>query len=251
MTVYTCEDSLEGILTCIYDAWSSGKGHKNIRLMLEPVTQPELFCTYCHTDPDSEKSARVIRSIKEKISPDAWKMIYRAAMACEPKKADRIYRFLLYGFAYGGRSLHMLQAPPVMALFELNRRVANEAHRHLEFLRFIEFPGSVLVGHISPRSDILALTAPYFSDRMPSENWIIVDDTRETAAVHPRDETFYLTHLSCDELEYLSAPEQRDDPFPSLWKGFFRSVSIPERENYRCQQSFLPLWMRRHMTEFH
>lgn len=46
MTVFTCRDNWEDILTCIYEAWASGKGHRNIRLELEPVSQQELFCEY-------------------------------------------------------------------------------------------------------------------------------------------------------------------------------------------------------------
>ena len=52
MNVFTCENNLEAILTCIYDAWASKLGHRNLRLMLEPVLEPELFCDYIHTEPD-------------------------------------------------------------------------------------------------------------------------------------------------------------------------------------------------------
>src|SRR5699024_6223029 len=108
----------------------------------------------------------------------------------------------------------------------------------------------VLVSHISPSSDVLTLTAPYFADRLPSEHWMIIDDNRRTAVVHPKDEDFYLTRLDPEEFSRLSIPDRKDDPYPELWKGFFRSVSIQARENYRCQRNFLPLWMREHMTEF-
>ena len=65
-----------------------------------------------------------------------------------------------------------------------------------------------------------------------------------------KDEDFYLTRLDPEEFSRLSIPDRKDDPYPELWKGFFRSVSIQARENYRCQRNFLPLWMREHMTEF-
>ena len=113
MNVFTCENNLEAILTCIYDAWASKLGHRNLRLMLEPVLEPELFCDYIHTEPDSEKVSKVIRSIRKKISAEAWQMVYSCAMSCVPEKPDIIYRFLLYGFAYGRRALEMLQEPAV------------------------------------------------------------------------------------------------------------------------------------------
>lgn len=250
MTIFTCEDSLEGILTCIYDAWASGLGHKNIRLMLEPVVQPELFCNYRSIFPDRKKVSSVSRSIQTKISPDAWKMVCHAAMSCDPMKADHIYRFLLYGFSYGKCSLKMLGIPAVMNLYELSRKVQNEAHRHIEFIRFSEYPNNILISRISPQADILELTAAHFSDRMPSEDWMIIDETRRKAAVHPGEESCYFTVFSAEEMNAMNSMEKTDRFYADLWKTFFHSVSIRERENPTCQRSFLPLWMRSHMTEF-
>ena len=39
MTVFTCSDEWEAMMTCIYRAWESGLGHRNIRLELESVLQ--------------------------------------------------------------------------------------------------------------------------------------------------------------------------------------------------------------------
>ena len=46
MIVYTCEDTFEAMMTCIYDAWASKEGHQNIRLKTEPLGTMELFCEY-------------------------------------------------------------------------------------------------------------------------------------------------------------------------------------------------------------
>ena len=62
MTVYTCSPDLASILTCIYEAWNSRVGYRNVRLMTEPVGNLELFCDYCHVEPDTEKAASVTRS---------------------------------------------------------------------------------------------------------------------------------------------------------------------------------------------
>lgn len=250
MTIFICENSLDGIMSGIYDAWASGLGYRNVRLTAGPVVQAELFCKYCHADTDPQKTSKVSRSICRKISVEAWRMTYHCALSSNPERADVIYRFLLYGFSYGSRALQMFQEAAVSSFFELDRKVKNEAHHYKEFIRFSSFPGDVLISHISPRSDVLTLTAPYFADRLPSEHWIIIDDTRHTAAVHPKEEDFYTTHLSAEEVFHLSVPGQKEDPYPDLWKCFFRSVSIEARENSRCQRGFLPLWLRKHMTEF-
>lgn len=236
------------MMTCIYEAWASRLGHSNIRLKTEPVGNLELFCEYRHISPDPEKALSVTRSIQKKISPRAYSMVYRSAMSDAPDKLDTIYRFLIAGFYYGAPVLDYLQEPVIMRMLEMNRKVANEAHYFREFIRFSSLPGDVLVSRISPKSNVLTLLADNFSDRLPSENWMIIDDIRRLALIHPADQAYYLTPLSEKEMDQLS--RKTDDPYISLWKEFFQTIGINERRNPTCQRNHLPLWYRKNMTEF-
>ena len=250
MIVYTCEDTFEAMMTCIYDAWASKEGHQNIRLKTEPLGTMELFCEYRTVTSDPVKARKVVRSIQQKISSTAYLMVYRCALSDHPDKLDRIYRFLLLGFAYPAQLTDMLQHPYVNAVFELNRKVMNEAHLFRECVRFQALPDGVLLAHIKPKSDILTLLYPAFDDRMPSENWMIIDATRRTAAIHPADAPTYLTTLSKEEFHRLSLVENQVDPFTDLWKSFFHQIEITQRHNPNCQRTHLPIWSRKHMTEF-
>lgn len=248
ITVFTCEDQFDDMMTCIYDAWASRLGHSNVRLLTEPLGTPELFCTYRHVEAQPEKAESVVRTIRQKISFQAFQMVFRAAMSDQEDKLDAIYRFLNLGFYVGSSVTEYLQHPAVMRLFELDRKVSNEAHYFKEFIRFSSYDNRVLVSHIEPKSSVLALVAPYFSDRLPSENWMIIDDRRHLAMVHPADQECYLTTLTSEEIQELSG--KPDDKFVSLWKGFFTHIGILQRKNPRCQRTMLPLWYRRNMTEF-
>lgn len=250
MTIYTCENTFEAMMTCIYDAWASKEGHQNIRLKAEPVGDMELFYEYRPIQADTEKAKKVVRSIQKKLSFSAYIMIYRCAMSEHPDKLDRIYRFLLLGFAYPDKITDMLQHPYVSAVFELSRSVMNEAHIFREIVRFQALPDGVLVAHIEPKSNILTLLYPAFDDRMPSENWLIIDDTRSIAAIHSADQETYLTTLSTDELQRLKHTEDMTDPFIDMWKSFFHHIEIAERKNPSCQRTHLPIWYRKHATEF-
>lgn len=247
-TVFTCKDQFDAMMTCIYDAWSSRLGHSNIRLMTEPVGNMELFCTYRHIEADNKKMLSVIRSIQNKISLQSYYMIYQAAMSNQDDKLDTIYRFLIAGFHYGASVIDFLQEPVIMRLMELNRKVSNEAHYFKEFIRFSNMEHNVLVSLIEPKSNVLTLIAPHFSDRMPSENWMIIDTTRMLAIIHPSDQDYYLTTLTDQEIDQLS--QEYDDPFIDLWKTFFNTIGIKDRKNSKCQRNMLPLWYRKHMPEF-
>ncbi|MDO5539621.1 MAG: TIGR03915 family putative DNA repair protein [Eubacteriales bacterium] len=250
MTVFTCEDTFEGMMTCIYDAWAARLGHKNVRLQTEPVLQQELFCQYVHVSGDTRKTEKVVRSVQRKISVQAYRRMYLAAMSFETDKLDAIYRFLVLGFAYGPDILERMSEPAVMRIWELSRKVGNEAHFFREFTRFTSLDGRVYVAHIEPKCNITAISAEHFADRMPSENWMIIDDNRRIGAVHPKNQPFYMTEFSKEEMDRLLESEEQTDEYTDLWKEFFRSIGIEARKNPKCQRNMMPLWYRKHATEF-
>ena len=251
MTVFTCERGLEAMMTCIYQAWEWAlqHGHQNVRLELEPVLQTTLFENYEHVEPDVEKAAKVVRSIQKKISKEAYLYVYYACLAQEDE-LDTIYRFLRVGFRNGGQVVHMLAEPSVMRMMELRRRVGNEIHLSREFLRFTSIGERVYISHLEPKNQIVYEVALHFADRMPSEHWMIIDDNRKIAVVHPADQEMYLQQLNEEQFIRLRESEKYGDSFEELWKTFFHTIGIKERENYKCQRTHMPLWMRKHVTEF-
>ncbi len=250
MVIFLCADSPEGIFCGVYDAWMSRLGHKNVKLELEGDYNYELFAEYRQAEITEEKVRKVVRSIRQKISEDAYRFVYRAALSGEPGKADVIYRFLIYGFHLGRPVLDSIQIPEIHELFRLNRAVANEAHLLTEFMRFSQLPERVLFGVIGPKNDVTALLMPHFSDRLRGERFIIYDEKRKKAGIHTEGTNWYL--LEGEEAASLGQLTGRTDAgeYAQLWKVFFQSISIKERENYVCQRSHLPLRFRAYMTEF-
>ena len=250
MIVFTCCDTFDDMMTCIYDAWAARLGHSNIRLQTEPIGNFELFCEYRHIDADKEKVKKVIRSIQNKICPQAFYDVYTASLSYESNKLDIIYRFLIVGFLYQKQVTQMLGNPAVAALFELKRKVTNEAHQFREFVRFSRLNENILLSVIEPKCNVLTLLAPHFEDRMPSENWMIIDKNRKIALIHSWDQKSFLSPLTKEELSFLENSRQNTDLYSELWKTFFHSVAIKERKNARCQRNLMPLWFRKNMTEF-
>ena len=254
MKIYTCKDRLEDILTCIYDAWSAALqvGHDQIQLRKEPVFQQTIFDEYIHVDGDTSKAEKVIRSIRRDISDEAYLYVYYASLSDEEDALQAIYQFLRVGFATGSSVLEQYANPSVMRIVELRRKVGNECHHFREFARFESLNGSVYVSHLEPKSDVIMLVGRHFADRMPSEHWMIIDDNRRTAVVHPADQPYYLTSLSEEEMSEFLARESAakdTDSMTALWKTFFQTIGIKERKNPVCQRNLIPLWYRKHMSE--
>lgn len=251
MTVFTCENDLESMMTCIYHAWEWAlkNGHDNMRLEREPVLQETFFDAYFHVDADPVKAEKVVRSIRQKISDESYIRVYYACLV-EEDLLDVIYRYLRIGFRVGKKVNHMLTEDSVMRLLEARRKVGNESHFFREFMRFSSVDGRVYIAHFEPKCNVAYLVSRHFVDRMPSEHWIIIDDVRKIAVVHPKDEEVYIRNLTQEEFERLKHSEELEDEYTKLWRTFFNHIGIKERTNYKCQRNLMPLWMRKHVVEF-
>lgn len=252
--IFLCQPTIDGILTGIYDAWAMsigtrqkrGCGHDHVRLQISGNYNLTLFCKYIEVTPDSEKAAKVSRSIRSTLTYTVYEHCILALSGSAEDRADAVYRFLILAFRVGPRVMEQLGNPAVMRVLELRRYTSHEAHLLSGFTRFEEYPKHILVAQISPVNDVLELLAAHFADRMSSETWVIYDKKRRRyAAFHPEHGLIF----GNGTFETLLS-ERRQDDFPDLWKAFLENVTIQERTNPRCQRAHLPLHFRPDMTEF-
>ncbi len=249
MQIFTCENHPEAMLTCIYEAWDWEISHREkVKLQREPIIQPTLFDEYHHVEIDREKAKKVMTSIYRKISWEAYTCVYYVMLAKQDTMMD-IYQFLKYGFKNSNVMAHLAE-PIVCCMMQIARNVQNEMHSLREFVRFDGIGEQVYIAHIEPKHAILSLLAEHFSDRMPSEDWMLIDDGRKLAAVHPKNESFYIREMTGQEAERLAQSEQIADPYHPLWQTFFDTIAIEQRKNTKCQRNLFPNWRRKHVTEF-
>lgn len=253
--VMLCEDSLDGILTGVYEAYQSRYGHDNIKLCLwSEDYEMELFSVYENIAPDSDNANKVLRSIQEKIGTEARQRVMEAAYSAEPDKAEIIYRYLIRGFAAGGRVSSFLADPYVSRMLALCKTFGNEAGRWREFLRFQVQENGLLTAVIEPKGRVLTFIMPHFADRFPMEDFIIYDKTHDQAGIHRKRSGWFLAeHLNRDYPEYtefLTKVTSEEAQMQELWRIFFHTIAIKERENPALQRQLLPKWCRKHMTEW-
>lgn len=253
--IYQCEDTPEGIFSAVYDAGKSGYGHDYIRIQALTSGSYEnqtLFSEYVAVKADSQKVEKVLRSVRGKISWEAYEYIFRAAGSIEKDKGDVIYQFIVEGFRLGAKVTSALQIPCVQRIFEINRRVKNEAHYYLEFLRFqeIHLKQPVLLAVFEPQNVVLPFVVPHFADRLNPEWFVIYDKTHQEAAFHAPGEAWYIRRLEPEEGRQLEEWEEEKEEYVDLWKVFFESISIKERENPALQRNNMPLHYRKYVTEF-
>lgn len=250
--IYRCEDSAEGIFTAIYDAWASVHRHEENKIEVQNEIWEEtvLFAEYIEVLPDAEKSEKVQRSIRLRISEEAYEMVMKAVLSQEPEKGEIIYRFLIYAYREGARACRNYGNPWVMKLFAAVRNYDNESHHLKGFLRFDEQDAGLLLARYAPKNNVLGDLMEHFSDRMNGEDFMIVDEKRRIAGIHRKSMPWFVYRLSPEEYRQFLRVFQKEDSFVALWKIFHRSIAITERENSALQRNNLPLRFRPYMTEF-
>lgn len=254
MYIFQCEDSIDGIFTAVYDSWNSGYGLMNVRIEVlngkDDCYNLELFSEYIVVEPDTEKAEKVARSIRNKISEEAYEMVGYAAVSDSPWKADRILRFLMLGFRVGASVVNRLGADAVRDLFELRRYVGNELHLYTGFLRFAELDNGVMFAKFEPKSDLAALIMPHFVNRFPNENIIIYDVRRKKAAVYKNGGTWFMTEVPDEIADDVLHTANQENEYQKMWKSYFTHMAIEERINPKLQRNMMRLRFRTHMTEF-
>lgn len=250
--ILICPDSLEGIFTGIYDGWKLGNEGFEVELSMGRPGQAQLFCHYQTVDADPEKAEKVAGTIKRRLGPETYEQLCYAACSAEDDKGTCMYYALREALSGGGGArcvLENLKNPYILKIARMRQTVWHEMHRFLGFVRFREIQNGILFSEIGPDNPILPLLGPHFADRLPRENWMIYDEKRRDALVHPAGKSCYIRRqalLEADRLQGL----QKDEVYASLWKEFCQSISVSERENPRAQRQNLPHKYRKYLTEF-
>ena len=133
-----CEDSLEGIFTGVYDAYLLKKPHEQIHLCLGEEENYRLFAVYAECKADEVKAAKVAKTVVERLGQETYLALCRAMASPQTDKADAVYKTIVTGLSMknGKEVMGNLANPYIHRVFELARFTANEAHFHVEFVRF-------------------------------------------------------------------------------------------------------------------
>jgi probable DNA metabolism protein len=252
--IYLCDNSIDGIFTAIYQAWASRYGHANIKIEEKSegnkYSNIELFSEYIMIETEPFLAEKVSKTIKQKISQEAFEMVCRVALSDFVGKADLIYRFLILGFATGNSILEHMSDVVVNQMFRINKNVSNEAHHMLGFIRFSEQENGLLISTIHPKNNVLTLVTPHFSDRLPNEKFMIYDENRKLATFHVPGNSWIIAQVPELDQKILEEIPDYEDEYRALWKTFFDHIAIKERANPKLQRNNLPLRFRNDITEF-
>lgn len=253
--VLICEDSMEGILTGVYEAYQIKKdkgieSHDSIRLAVkEPATQC-FFTQYEHIQTDHEKAAKVTDTIARQLGDETWYRISMAMVSDFEDKADAVYHTIVLGLKlHDKRITDRLQEDCVQRTFKCARASENELCHLKQFSRFAELQNGMLYAKINAKHHVLPFLMPHFADRLPADNFVIYDENTQTFGLHASYKKWYLMQGAAFDEDRIVYSEV-EAVYQELFKRFCDSIAIESRINPKLQMNMLPLRFRPNMTEF-
>lgn len=243
MIYYVYDNTFDGFLTCIYEAYYRHENPDDI-LPFDRLEDNFLIQRY-HIRTDGEKAAKVYQSIEEKISKDALKTVFYVFLSEMPKSGKYILDYLRLGYKMGKDINGHLSNDVVLKMNKIQLKVANEKHRMLGLLRFKTMENGILYGQIEPDHHIAALLAPHFVDRMSNENWIIHDIQRNIGIFYNKKEWVVREFTIEDDILF----HETEEDYQEMWKAYYKHMAIESRKNLRQKKNYMPMRYWKHLVE--
>lgn len=235
MRVFLHEPTFEGLLSAVYDAYYSST--KPDFICSKIVYEQNLIDEVITIKSDPIKFEKVYNAIINKISNNALNKIYYVFLSETKESSNLIYNYLQMGFKLGKDVELHINNDIVLNMDKMSNKVSYEGHRLTGFIRFKEI-NNILYASINPDYNILPIIGEHFKERLSNENFIIHDIKRDIALIYNKKD-YYLTNLSKTQKNILMNSDDKGE-YENLWKQYFKSVNIEERENPRLQKRMMP-----------
>ncbi len=135
--------------------------------------------------------------------------------------------------------------PWILPVHELARLTGRYVEKYMGGLRFSQV-GEVLYAPYEPDADITAILMEHFVDRLHEERFIIHDCKRNLAGIYAEGRWILRTL----EGEFLSKRDEEERQWETMWRNYFKSITIEFRRNEKLQTNNLSKKFRKYMWEF-
>ena len=193
---------------------------------------------------DEEK---IINNIIEKFGSVVFNIMYHVYLSEHENKELIIYYFFKNCFKYKNKIIYMRNLKCVNLALKISKYVGHENHKFKGLTRFKELNNHILYAIIEPENNILFLLSKHFKNRLKKEYWIIKDEKRKLYSIYDKHD-FYLISEENFKLNKTGFTTNEED-IENLWKSFYKTISIKERENEKCRRNFMPKKYWKHIIE--
>ena len=254
MIIFVFDNTFEGLLTSVFEAYSRRVFPDALFPEGEPLPlfHDEVFTVIT----EEEKAKRVWRGLQKKLSSGALSCLAQCWLAEEAETPMLLFRYIRKAVD-APRSIETNFADPdVLEFSRMWKRVDWERLRMLQFIRFQKVADGTFFAAVEPEKNALPLAIDHFKDRFADQPWLIYDIKRAYGFYYDLKEVRQVTfeegsregHLVTGMLDE-SLMDKDEKLFQQLWKTYFKAICIKERLNPRKHKQDMPVRYWKHMTE--
>ncbi|UFH54049.1 TIGR03915 family putative DNA repair protein [Spirosoma sp. KNUC1025] len=252
MIVYVFDGSFQGLLTAIFESFS--RKHEVVDLIEERLFEPGFFDELIRIRTESNRAERVWIGLKKKVGIDGQQRFYQAFLSESPTVLQHLFNFAQYVFRSPNGCAENFGNADVLAITQAAQKVHREKHRMEAFVRFKKHQNGLFMAAICPDFNVLPLILPHFKNRYADQSWLIYDERRHYGI-------YYDGNVVCEVLlahkprastgqDVLEAGlDGQERLYDTLWKDYFRSANITERNNPKLHLQHVPKRYWRYLTE--
>ncbi len=250
MNVFCYDKSFEGLLTVIFEAYSS-KIFPDY-LLGDGEIPPMLMQTFRHIPTKTDKAQRVFSALQQKLSRQALRGLLLAWLSEQAGWDTLVYKYICLVIDSQKPIENDMRNEAVFGVSAMARKVMGEKHLMTGFVRFQKTVSGVYVGLLAPRYNVLALMLDHFAERFAGNQWILYDMGRKFGFLYSAEQfhDVYLDKAIFDgdkiKPEYLDKHELW---FQNSWKNYCSTLSIEERKNTSLQRRCMPKRYWKYMVE--
>ena len=231
------DGSFEGLLSAIFLAYR-GRIHPSM-IRSRNGHQAGLFEQKIDVVTDTATSDRVWRGLKRHLGQAVSKQIYLAHLTGDKDIETLIYRHVRANLPPKSKHLREQATTAAIEIERLSHKVRREAHRMKGFTRFSQIDLDFYLARINPRYDVLPLIRRHFETRYADQKWLIYDTERGYGIIYDTKSSCEI-RLPPDKLMAITGDKSEDEKYQSLWKNYFESVNITQRNNPKAHLRQLP-----------
>lgn len=262
--VFIYDGTYEGGLSCIFAIFN--ERITPTAIVAEAVYQPSLIDNTRIIITSDDWAARVLKKIDTLAGPRALSLMYKVFLSEQPSSEMLIYELVRGIVGKGNASLlENFANPVVMKAAQIEKMIHREVHRMHAFVRFQKSRDGLFCSAIDPDFNVLPLIGDHFERRYADQSWLIFDTRRHYGLYYDQEK---MDFVDCDDpilerasfllsdnhhqgLEPLGdeLTDSREREYQVLWKNYFQSVNISERNNKKLHLRHMPRRYWKYLTE--
>lgn len=252
MILFAYDKTFEGLLTAVFDAYDR-KTFPD--LLLETGAPPPLFYDELITVITEEhKANRVWKGLQKKLSGTALSFLTLTWLSELPESDLLLFRYMRKTIDTPTSIELNFGDPDVLKIAQTGKKVSQERHRLIQFVRFQKTSDGIFLGVTEPLYNVLSLVTAHFKDRFSDQKWILYDLKRRYGYFYNLKQVTEIRFDREVELQICSRLRenllaQDEKWFQQLWKAYFHSLSISERRNLKLHRQNLPARFWKHLPE--